>query len=157
MSAIANLVNKFVADLEAAVRAEAFESVQRALGGKAAAASSLAAPARRRPGRPKKSAAPAAAPAKAPIASAPAKKATAASKGAKRGGRRSSEDVAKSNQANADRIYQYVKAHQGTSAEAIRTALKLAKTDWNQAINLLKDGGKVTMKGEKRGATYSAK
>jgi hypothetical protein len=121
-------IDSFVADLTAAVKAQAVQAVRDALGDGAAV------PARRGPGRPRKNAA----------AAAPARRG--------RRGKRSSEDV----QAMAEQVLAYVKANEGARLEQISAGMGVASKDLKLPVQKLLEGNQVRTEGQKRGTKYFA-
>ncbi|MFO0552882.1 MAG: hypothetical protein U0271_31125 [Polyangiaceae bacterium] len=147
------LVEKFVADLEAAFRKSTLSVIHDALGSmrEEAAAAPKAAPAA------PKAAAPA--PAKrakaAPAAPAAPAKAAAPSKKEKASGGRNRRSLAEIEQ-TANKILEHVRKNPGQRAEQIKDALKLDKAQWMVPLARLLEKGQIKRKGERRSTTYTA-
>ena len=109
----------------------------------------MAAPARRGPGRPRKSAAAAPIAAAAPASSAPAGKRARKGKRVKR----SSADV----DAMAAALLAYVAAHEGQSIEQIGKGMGVATKELKLPVIKLMEAKKLKTKGKKRGTKYSAR
>jgi hypothetical protein len=124
-------IDSFVAELSAMVKASAVQAVQDALGNGSA-------PARRGPGRPRKSA-----------------NGAAAAPKARRGrrGKRSSEDV----QAMADQVLSYVKKNEGQRLEEISKGLGIASKELKLPVQKLFAAKAIKTKGQKRGTKYFAR
>ncbi|NUP12177.1 MAG: hypothetical protein HOW73_39525 [Polyangiaceae bacterium] len=130
------LVAKFVSDLQAAFRANALESVQKAFGGESSVGG-------RRPS---------AALAGGENDGGWVSSGRTAKRTAKPGKRirRNSTDLA----AVEGRILEYVRANPGQGAQQIKRALRLSTKDWTLPIARLVDGKKLKSKGEKRSRVY---
>ncbi|NUP14275.1 MAG: hypothetical protein HOW73_50225 [Polyangiaceae bacterium] len=126
------LVTKFAADLQDAYRAQALESVQRALGGWVSSGRTSAPPARVTGGEIGNGRRP------------------TTKKAGKRIRRNETDLLAVEN-----RIVDYVRANPGQGAEQIKAALQLSKKDWTLPISRLVDARKVKAKGDKRSRVYS--
>jgi hypothetical protein len=119
-------IESFVRELSALVREAAVESVQQALGGRAGAHHAV----------------------KTSADAAPARRAPAG----KRGGERSPEQIA----ATVNAVLAFIKAHPKVKSEVVRKEMKLARPVVQDAIDRLKAAKKVTMKGTRRAAQYTA-
>ena len=73
-------------------------------------------------------------------------------KPATKGGRRSSEQVTADN----DKLLAYVKAHPGQRSEQIQKGAGMPKPNVASGLTVLREAGKISMKGIKRAATYTA-
>ena len=137
---IRSLVDQFVADLTTAIRQEALEAVRGALGDSTA-------PARRGPGRSRKTA-----------TRAPRKKAGKRGPGrpkkatSRKGGRRSPEDVA----ALGDTVLAHVRANPGQRLEEIGRELGMPTKELKRPIANLMEDGALRTEGQKRGTKYFA-
>lgn len=159
---IKSLVDTFTSQLEGLIRKAALSAVQEALGGARAAVAApkvKAAPAwAPKKAAPKASKGPktakAAKPAKPAGKGAPAKAKVAkpAKPGSKTRIRRSDDQI----DLMANQIHEYIAAHPGTGAEAIKGALKIGKPQWMLPIKRLVDQGRVLARGEKRNTTYTS-
>lgn len=152
---IKNKVDAFVDELSALVRRAALEAVEQALGNKGGAAP--AAPARK-PGRPRKSAAPAPAaeekkapgrPRGRPAKAAPA---PAASK-RKAGEKRSPALLAQV----TEQVFNHIKSNPNQGVEQIAKALGTSTKELTLPIRKLLADKKITSKGQKRATRYSPK
>ena len=131
---IQDRIDSFLGELSGLVRQAALESVAEALGG-----NTVTAPARRGPGRPRKTTA---------NSEAAAKK-TASRRSGKRL-RRTAADI----EATKGDILKYLKANPGSGMENISAALKMATKDVRGPMLKLATAKKVRMTGQKRGAKY---
>lgn len=59
-------------------------------------------------------------------------------------------------EAVAQRVLDHIRKNGGQRSEVIRSALKLAKPEWLQAIARLTEKNQIKAKGQKRATTYSA-
>ena len=146
---IEQIVSRAAMEIATAVRRNIADEVQRASRQMPAAAP----PARR--GRPlgSKSKAAPSKPAAAPRpAAAPKGKAAAARPAKAKGGRRTSEQVARDDA----RLFDYIKSHGGLRSEQIQKGVGLRREDVASGLLRLRDGGRLRMKGAKRAATYTA-
>ncbi len=132
------LVDSFVDDLSALIRAEAVDSIHRMLGGgevpipfDAFARRTRPAKAGKKRGRP-----------------------VGSGKRAKAGKRvrRSAEDL----DAMAASIHDYVRANPGFGSEAISQGVGIPSKELKRPMQMLLANGKIRMEGQKRGATYHA-
>ena len=144
-SQINHIVQSAAVEIAHAVRADISAEVSRLIGGGAGGGNS--APAKRPPGRPRKVVAVTAAPVATPAAKKPGK----AHRGAKFV-RRTPEQV----QADNDKLLAYIKSHGGQRSEDIQKGLGMAKPNVASGLQVLRESGKVKMKGVKRAATYAA-
>jgi hypothetical protein len=135
-NAVRARIETFTAEISALVRASALEAVHNALGATLTVAP--AEPAKRGPGRPRKSGQPS------PIVQ------------AKRGGKRAKrtpEDVAKM----GEQVVAYVAKHPGESVEQIGKALGEKTKDLALPIIRMIEAKKLKTKGERRGTKYFTK
>jgi DNA-binding NtrC family response regulator len=148
-------VEAFVDELSALVRRAALEAVEQALGTKGGAAAAAAAPARK-PGRPRKTAAPAPAAEekKAPgrPRGRPAKAAAAAPK-RRAGEKRSPQLLAQV----TEQVYNHVKSNPNQGVEQIAKALGTSTKELTLPIRKLLSDKKITSKGQKRATRYFPK
>ena len=155
-SEIDQIIARAASAIATAVRRSITEEVQRATRLVAGAAPPAAAPKPR--GRPpgaksKVAAAATTKPAAKPAPAAPASKSKAKAKpSVAKGGRRSSEQVARDDA----RLLDYIKSHGGLRSEVIQKGVGLRREDVASGLLRLRAGGKLKMKGEKRSATYTA-
>lgn len=136
-SELRSRVDAFVADLSEIIHQAALDSVREVL--------EDAAPARRGPGRPRKT------------AGAPRKATTrkAAKKASKRGGRvrRSSEDLEQLSGA----FLAYVKSNPGQRLEEIGAGMGIATKELKRPVQLLLEAGSIRTEGQRRGTKYFAR
>lgn len=150
-SDIRPIVEKFIADLEAAFRKSTLSVIHDALGSVREEAASAAASAPSKP-----AAAPAAAKAAAPAKRAKAAAAPAPAKAAsKKAGGRNRRSVSEIEQ-TANKILEHVRKNPGQRAEQIKEALKLDKAQWMVPLQRLLDNNQIKRKGERRSTTYTA-
>jgi len=133
-TAIRHEIDQFVSNLTTLVRQAALEAVKEALG---ATSPSVATPARRGPGRPRKNAA-------APTAS------TASKPG--RRAKRTSADV----EAVANQVLAYVQANPGSRLEEIGRGMGVETAGLKRPIQGLLSAGALRTEGQKRGTKYFA-
>lgn len=133
-TAIRSQIDQFLSSISLLVRQAAVEAVKDALGG---TGPSVATPARRGPGRPRK----------APAAPA----GTAPTKPGKRG-RRSAADV----EQVAGQVLAYVQANPGHRLEEIGRGLKVDTAGLKGPIKVLLGTGRLRTEGQKRGTKYFA-
>jgi hypothetical protein len=133
-AAIRTQIDSFLTSISQLVRQAAVEAVKDALG---ATGPSVATPARRGPGRPRK------------VQAAPA--AAAPSKPGKRG-RRSAADV----EQVAGQVLTYVQGHPGERLEEIGRGLKVDTGGLKGPIKVLLGTGRLRTEGQKRGTKYFA-
>jgi hypothetical protein len=129
-------IDAFVTDLSNLVKISALEAIRDALGAELGGS-----PARRGPGRPRKSGVPS------PIAAGP----LAPRRG--RRGKRSSEDVRKT----ADAVLAYVRSNEGQRLEEIGRGLGIATKELKLPVAKLFEAGAIKTKGQKRGTRYFAR
>lgn len=128
-TAIRTQIDQFLTSISHLVRQAAVEAVKDALGG---TGPSVATPARRGPGRPRKAAA-------APKAAKPGKRA-----------RRSAEDV----EQVAGQVLAYVQGNPGQRLEEIGRGLKVDTAGLKKPIQTLIATGRLRTEGQKRGTKY---
>ena len=145
-SEITARIEQFTKELEALVRSAALDAVRQALGSGPTTIPRTAQPSsapRRGPGRPRKiAAAPVAAPAAAPAAKLAPRP--------KKGGKRTPEQLAKTDEA----IRGFVKTHPGTGVELMAKTLGVPSKDLKLRIKLLVTGKKLRKTGQKRATKY---
>ena len=135
-STLRSTVDAFVAELTTLINQAALETVQEALRG-------TAAPAKRGPGRPRKTAS---------GGKTTRKKAKRAAKKSGKRVRRSIEDIKRT----ADKVLAYVKANPDKGVAEISKDTKVSPKDLKKPIIMLLDGKRIRTKGQKRGTTYFA-
>ncbi len=128
-TAIRHEIDQFVSNLTTLVRQAALEAVKEALG---ATGPSVATPARRGPGRPRKNPA-------APTASKPGRRT-----------KRTSADV----EAVANQVLAYVKANPGSRLEEIGRGMGVGTAGLRRPIQGLLAAGALRTEGQKRGTKY---
>jgi hypothetical protein len=133
-TAIRTQIDTFLTSISQLVRQAAVEAVKDALGG---TGPSVASPARRGPGRPRK----VAAAGSAPKAAKPGKRA-----------RRSAEDV----EQVASQVLAYVQGNPGQRLEEIGRGLKVDTAGLKKPIQVLLGTGRLRTEGQKRGTKYFA-
>ncbi|MCC7011093.1 MAG: DNA-binding protein [Planctomycetes bacterium] len=138
---IRSRVDSFVTELTNVVRVNTLQAVHDALGAELGVA-----PAKRGPGRPRKSGTPS------PIAETSSSAAPKAAR-KRRGGKRSSEDVLDL----ASTVLAYIKSHAGERLEQIGKGLGIATKELKLPVQKLFDQKAIKTKGKKRGTTYFAK
>jgi len=138
-------VDTFVSELSSLIRRQALEAVENVL--KKGEHGGHAAPVRRGPGRPPKSAAAVGRPAKAP-----AVKPLAASK-RRAGEKRTPQALAQI----TEQVYNYIRSNGGQGVEQIAKALQTSTKELTLPIRKLIADKKISSKGQKRATRYSAR